>query len=422
MSLIKIFQCDVCGRFKDDYQRLLEHKTSNLRCRKYTFKCELCNKEHLTERQLQQHLDEQHDKSGTYLCFICLCSFKKKDSILHHSCRLEEKLKCNLCDHQAVSIRYMKRHMNSKHRSPVAIECQYCDKIFHNQYSYDCHREKKHDQENYIECEGCYRKFKNEEDKIDHLCLIDTFKCHFCQVEFSNEDYLIKHGFTCDALLAKFRVDLPHFELKLNPEAFLIKNVKTVHGLSKMKRKHPTMDSKRLSIHNYANRLKETEELDRYYLDECHFRHSPGKPTVSVCAIVGLDGIHDFRVIDGTVASEEFINTLEKMRELPQNPLLMMDNASSHRTLESRKAIETFVGRSNGESTYLPKTFSKQLNPIEPLFTLIKQLYYGQVDSSIEKPDVKLIEGLFKSRSNLIDSMEAYYNNVTRKLDSYLRV
>ena len=96
--------------------------------------------------------------------------------------------------------------------------------------------------------------------------------------------------------------------------------------------------------------------------------------TNSLVHAVALDGTRAAMVLDGPINGESFAGFCEWLLAPALYPgdLVVMDNLSSHYSVRAIAAIET-VG---AEVIYLPP-YSPDLNPIEKVFSKVKQLIRG---------------------------------------------
>lgn len=104
--------------------------------------------------------------------------------------------------------------------------------------------------------------------------------------------------------------------------------------------------------------------------------------TNTLVQAVALDGTRAAMVLDGPINGESFAGFCEWLLAPALYPgdLVVMDNLSSHKSVRAVAAIEA-VG---AEVIYLPP-YSPDLNPIEKLFSKIKQLIRGLCPRSFDK-------------------------------------
>lgn len=93
--------------------------------------------------------------------------------------------------------------------------------------------------------------------------------------------------------------------------------------------------------------------------------------TTTLIAALGIEGIRCSTVVDGAVNGDIFEAFVEQVLipHLKPGDIVVMDNLSSHKRVRVRELIE---GR-QAKLAYLPP-YSPDLNPIEHIFSKIKQL------------------------------------------------
>jgi len=93
--------------------------------------------------------------------------------------------------------------------------------------------------------------------------------------------------------------------------------------------------------------------------------------TTTLIAALGIDGMRCSTVVDGAVNGDVFEAFIEQVLvpALQPGDVVIMDNLSSHKRARVRELIEA----QQAELRYLPP-YSPDLNPIEMVFSKIKQL------------------------------------------------
>ncbi len=93
--------------------------------------------------------------------------------------------------------------------------------------------------------------------------------------------------------------------------------------------------------------------------------------TTTLIAALGLAGIRCSTVVDGAINGDVFEAFVEHVLvpELESGDIVVMDNLSSHKRERVRKLVEA----TGAQLRYLPP-YSPDLNPIEQVFSKIKQL------------------------------------------------
>ena len=93
--------------------------------------------------------------------------------------------------------------------------------------------------------------------------------------------------------------------------------------------------------------------------------------TTTLIAALGIEGMQCSTVVDGAVNGDVFEAFVEQVLvpQLQSGDIVIMDNLSSHKRARIRELIEA----RQAELKYLPP-YSPDLNPIEMVFSKIKQL------------------------------------------------
>ena len=96
--------------------------------------------------------------------------------------------------------------------------------------------------------------------------------------------------------------------------------------------------------------------------------------TTTLIAALGVDGVRCSMVVDGPVNGDVFLAFVERVLVPALRPgdIVVMDNLSSHKGSRVRELIEG----AQASLAYLPP-YSPDLNPIEMVFSKIKQLLRG---------------------------------------------
>lgn len=93
--------------------------------------------------------------------------------------------------------------------------------------------------------------------------------------------------------------------------------------------------------------------------------------TSTLIAALGVDGVRCSMMVDGAVNGDVFTAFVEQVLapELRRGDIVVMDNLSSHKGRRVRELIE-----SRGAALEFLPPYSPDLNPIEMVFSKIKQL------------------------------------------------
>ncbi|TVQ74971.1 MAG: IS630 family transposase [Phycisphaeraceae bacterium] len=93
--------------------------------------------------------------------------------------------------------------------------------------------------------------------------------------------------------------------------------------------------------------------------------------TTTLISVLGIRGVRCSMVVDGAVNAAVFESFVEQVLapELRPGDVVVMDNLSSHKSSRTRELIEG----AGAELVFLPP-YSPDLNPIEMVFSKVKQL------------------------------------------------
>jgi len=88
-------------------------------------------------------------------------------------------------------------------------------------------------------------------------------------------------------------------------------------------------------------------------------------------AAIGLDGVHAPFALDGAIDGDAFLVYVEKvlLPTLQGGQIVVLDNLSSHKISRVVELVES----AGAEVWYLPP-YSPDLNPIEPMWSKVKQV------------------------------------------------
>ena len=116
--------------------------------------------------------------------------------------------------------------------------------------------------------------------------------------------------------------------------------------------------------------------------------------TTTLIAALDVDGIRCSTVVDGAVNGDIFESFVEHVLvpELLEGDIVIMDNLSSHKRVRTRALIEA----AGAELEFLPP-YSPDLNPIEMIFSKIKQL--------LRSLGLRMRDALWESMQNVLDQV-----------------
>lgn len=116
--------------------------------------------------------------------------------------------------------------------------------------------------------------------------------------------------------------------------------------------------------------------------------------TTTLIAALGVEGIRCSTVVDGAVNADVFESFVAHVLapELRSGDVVVMDNLSSHKRARTRALIEA----TGAELEFLPP-YSPDLNPIEMIFSKVKQL--------LRSLGLRLRDALWSSMQSVLDQI-----------------
>lgn len=118
--------------------------------------------------------------------------------------------------------------------------------------------------------------------------------------------------------------------------------------------------------------------------------------TTTLIAALGIQGMRCSVVTDGAVNSDIFESFVRHvlLPELKPGDVVVMDNLSSHKGVRIRELIES----KGAQLSYLPP-YSPDLNPIEMVFSKVKQL--------LRSLACRTQQSLWRSMQSVLDAVTA---------------
>jgi transposase len=118
--------------------------------------------------------------------------------------------------------------------------------------------------------------------------------------------------------------------------------------------------------------------------------------TSTLIAALGIEGVCCSTVVDGAVNADIFEAFVQQVLvpELRPGDIVVMDNLSSHKRDRTRKRIEA----AGAELVFLPP-YSPDLNPIEMVFSKVKQLLRSMA--------CRTVDALWTAMQSVLDQVTA---------------
>lgn len=184
----KRYKLTKCSKCLKSFSRL-EINNHRKNCMQTRFPCRQCDFRASIERQLGQHIAEEHEANVELYpnCLKCNRVFLSDNSFNYHvnisGCKGYRFTTCNYCLVGYKSKTHMRNHITRKHAKkfmPEEFECKYCKLSFKTMKAARIH--------------------KKTRAHLDH----ELFACHGCQMPFDNEAKFVEHVVdSCNAVKAK---------------------------------------------------------------------------------------------------------------------------------------------------------------------------------------------------------------------------
>lgn len=196
------FKCRVCtDRFPtqkefDDHFENQHAKHANVQ----PFICEICGKGYRHKRGLQKHNNTVH-LGKNFTCSVCDKTYKTKERLDEHMSNVHferNQHKCHLCPNRTYTYRkalaehFRQEHLECVEEHREKLSCQFCNKCFKENDEHDVHIAAIHsDNNNPFQCEFCGQFFGVKSNLTNHFKV--THLEHMCpRVQFGRDDSIAK--------------------------------------------------------------------------------------------------------------------------------------------------------------------------------------------------------------------------------------
>lgn len=141
--------------------------------------------------------------------------------------------------------------------------------------------------------------------------------------------------------------------------------------------------------------------------------NGPRMTTKSALVCASNDGIYKSHVKVGAFKAADFVDALSNFK-LPQHSVLLLDNASIHKT----KLVKEFAKANDFEILYTPP-YSPWFNPIEGIFSIVKRNFYAfnDIDNALRSPSDDHIQAFFK-KSFALESAPHPFHDMGKSLNA----
>lgn len=190
------FPCSECHKsFRTSFQ-LKTHQ--NMHNRQKWFQCEICQKKLASNCSLNSHIAIVHGGKGK--CQLCNIQFdttkqlKLHFSTTHNISRREE---CVFCSADYINNHNLEKHLRT-HTHETPYHCPRCTDSFNQLISLERHYRSRHFENKSHECGICFGRFSMQQDLNSHAEQerhLDK-NCYFCQLckhEYSDRNSLVNH-------------------------------------------------------------------------------------------------------------------------------------------------------------------------------------------------------------------------------------
>ncbi|KAK4321845.1 hypothetical protein Pmani_007382 [Petrolisthes manimaculis] len=191
--------CKMCGKVFKLPKDLAAHMATHSRERRY--KCNICNKELTTVRNLKNHITSFHHKQRTFVCQICNKSFSKSSSLQVHMRSVhtgERPFSCNICSKNFHDLALLKIHQ-AIHTGEQKYSCKVCGRGF-TQYSNMISHQRVHTNKRPYTCTVCKETFKTKDALMKHKWThsgLKPLQCQQCSKAFRVRESYERHMLKC---------------------------------------------------------------------------------------------------------------------------------------------------------------------------------------------------------------------------------
>ncbi|XP_072025824.1 uncharacterized protein [Amphiura filiformis] len=120
--------CQICKETFDDPSTTEQHiKETHDIYKKHV--CTYCGSKFMKPSYLQIHVKRKHVGSSRKKCTVCFRTFCSKN-FSEHDCRPKETFECGLCHKQCLSEKTLEKHVQEIHEKAKSYKCSVCDKGF----------------------------------------------------------------------------------------------------------------------------------------------------------------------------------------------------------------------------------------------------------------------------------------------------
>ena len=189
----------------NEHEKKRYHKNANkLPERKVEFKCNICEKNFMTQYVLYRHLGEVHDSRDIQrwltTCPQCPQSFSRKEILERHVSEVHESTaswKCDKCSLNFSRKENLDRHVSDVHENVESWKCDVCTQSFSRKESLLRHKSDVHENIVTSKCDQCSLSFSQKDNLVRHILEVHDkilgWECDKCPINLSRWENLKRH-------------------------------------------------------------------------------------------------------------------------------------------------------------------------------------------------------------------------------------
>ena len=193
-SKIKEFPCSFCNKKFSARMFVKAHEKSHFTKKETPFKCELCYKFFISDRNLKLHEIEQHSNKHKFDCKLCDKKFLTKSRLRTHEIFHTKRgiHKCHFCEEKFCHVGERFSHLLKDHSEIVDNEVK--SKMRNNDGKSICLMCNLQGQRRTIQYHLFYKVCdKNAQEHKKQVKRMNKKKCEFCIKEYMHEQSLLSH-------------------------------------------------------------------------------------------------------------------------------------------------------------------------------------------------------------------------------------
>ncbi|XP_055541452.1 zinc finger protein 623-like [Wyeomyia smithii] len=208
--------CSECNQEFKSYQRLYSHRQS-VHLKKLPKKsrldyvgqfrtCRLCDTKFKRDKELVEHICQEHSTEEYPMCFCTECSrsFYTSTQLSIHKSIHTDKYACTECGARHIDKTTLQFHMDTKHSDGSVFECPDCDQSFASRF-YLYRHSILHTKGKRYQCDFCPKSFLTTSQLKTHRRTHTgekPFECFVCLARFGDDGTFSKHKKRCMAALS----------------------------------------------------------------------------------------------------------------------------------------------------------------------------------------------------------------------------